>query len=359
MKKSVILLTIVVILPIFGLKIHAEDEFDRYVNDAWEIMPDELKDSGDAAEGLLDALDPRSLILFVSDLFSENGGRWGRFLLTLLGVAMLISLSSLCHDRLASQVESAVGIISSVVVFSAIGPVFLAVQEGICELGRFFGSLIPITVGISALGGATVSASVQASGMYATLSLISVVGGSVLSVISTLGMAMGLLGALGNESVASVIKGVKGIFGRIVGIATAMVTAAFALQTLIATSADTASLRAAKYAASGLIPVVGSTVSGALSTLAAGLAYAKGIVGGGAIAAIVYLAVSPLFLLLLYRLSLSLVMILSDFCGSSVASRIFSSYRDTLDMTICIYALSALIYLFEIIIFIRMGTSFI
>ena len=114
-------------------------------------------------------------------------------------------------------------------------------------------------------------------------------------------------------------------------------------------------MRAVRYAASGLIPVVGSTVSGAISTLAAGLGYARSIVGGGAILVILYMALSPLILLLIYRLTLTLGGIFAYFSGSAMASRIFSSYRYALDMTVTVYSLSALIYLFEIIIFTVIG----
>ena len=62
-------------------------------------------------------------------------------------------------------------------------------------------------------------------------------------------------------------------------------------------------------------------------------------------------------LMLLYRLGLTLAMIFTDFSGAAVASRIFGSYRFAIDMTITVYALSTLIYLFEIIIFIMIGVA--
>ena len=69
------------------------------------------------------------------------------------------------------------------------------------------------------------------------------------------------------------------------------------------------------------------------------------------------MALSPLILMLLYRLALTLANIFSDFAGASVASRIFTAYRFSLDMTVTVYALSALIYLFELIIFTVIGVA--
>ena len=125
---------------------------------------------------------------------------------------------------------------------------------------------------------------------------------------------------------------------------------------MIASSADSAAMRAAKYTA-GLIPVVGGTVSGALSTLAAGLSYAKGIIGIGAIAVILGMALSPLILLLLYRLALSISLTLSELLGAAVMAKALSAFRFSLDSLIAVYALSAVIYIFEILLFVKIGVA--
>ena len=49
--------------------------------------------------------------------------------------------------------------------------------------------------------------------------------------------------------------------------------------------------------------------------------------------------------------------VFSDFADASAASGIFNSFRFSLDMMITVYALSALIYLFEIIIFTVVGVA--
>jgi stage III sporulation protein AE len=116
-------------------------------------------------------------------------------------------------------------------------------------------------------------------------------------------------------------------------------------------------MSAAKYAASGMIPVVGSTVAGALSTLASGLSYAKGIIGVGAIVVIVGIIISPLVLLLLHRLALSLALILADFLGVSGASRIFGAFRASFDSLIAVYALCSVLYIFNAVLFMKSGVA--
>ncbi|MBO7195876.1 MAG: hypothetical protein J6V80_00920 [Clostridia bacterium] len=356
MRKVLVLLIIVVIFSSFSVKSHADERVDEYISEFEDILPEGYEGLGES-EKLIEAVDLGSLLSEI--ITSLSGGRADivAFFLTLLGSVALMSVASLSHERLSPQTQGVVGIICSVGIFTFLHPLIGSVGDNIGSISRFFASLIPVAVGLTALGGGVAGASAQSAGMYTALSCVGGIGGEIFLSLSSFGLALCLISTLGGEGISSVIKGLRSLFGWICGLFTALITAAFALQTLVASSADSASMRAVKYAASGLIPVVGSTVSSAISTLASGVSYAKGIVGGGAIIVILYMAISPLVMLLCYRLALTLGVILSDFCGVGIATKMLSSYRFALDMTVTVYALSALIYLFEIIIFIKTGVA--
>lgn len=355
MKKILLLLIIVVIFPVFTLVCSADDAVDRYISDFGSALPDGFSDLSDV-DMLIDRAEVGSLISEIMTILSDERGGILSFFLTLIGSVGLMTVASLCHDRLSSTVEGVVGMIVSVLIFSSVSGLLGRVDSAIGEISSFFGSLIPIFVGVTAMGGGTSSAGVQAAGMYTALSAVGGIGSGIFISLSSFGLAMSLLSCFGSEGIGAVCKGLRGLFGWVSGIFTALITAAFSLQTLVASSADSAAMRAVKYAASGLIPVVGSTVSGAISTLATGLSYARGIIGGGAIVVILYMALAPLVLLLAYRLCLSCAIIFADFCGGS-GSRIFTAYRFSIDMTVTLYALSTLIYLFEIIIITMVGVN--
>ena len=123
---------------------------------------------------------------------------------------------------------------------------------------------------------------------------------------------------------------------------------------MISSASDSAVLRTARYMTTSLVPVVGSTVSSALSTLSGGLSYARSVIGAGAIGAILLLALSPLVMLLLYRLALSLCLSLSEMLG--VQSGTFSSFRFSLDAITSLYALMSLSFILQLILFIKVGS---
>lgn len=353
MKKIVILLTIIVVFLLLSIKSSAEERIDGYLSDFEKIVPDELSEAVGDSDSLGEAVGFRALLSEILSVIGNNRGQVIEFFSVLLGCAILIALSS----SVSGGAANAVGVICSALVFSSVSRFFSSVVLSIEEINEFFSAMIPIAVGVTALGGGVASASSLGGGMMISLSIIERVAEPIFSAVCGFGLAMSLLAAFGNDAVASVTRGVKNLFSWIVGIATALITGTLALQTVIGTATDSTAMRAARYAASGMIPVVGSTVSGALSTLAAGLTYAKSFIGVGAIFVIVTLALSPLIMLLLYRFALSAVITLSDFIGIGGSAKIFSAYRFVIDSVVTLYSLSALVYVLEIILFIKCGVA--
>ena len=74
MRKILLLLTIVVILPIFTVFGSAEDGVDGYINDFEAIIPDGFEGLVENSDSLIRGLDIRSLFTEVLSLVGGNGG---------------------------------------------------------------------------------------------------------------------------------------------------------------------------------------------------------------------------------------------------------------------------------------------
>lgn len=357
MKKYIFLLTIVVIFTLFALPVSAEEQIDGYLSDFESILPEDMSGITEDGEAIIEKFSIKGLLSEILASVTGEGSEIIVFFLTLIGGVAISLLASNCHENFSKQTQAAVGLVISLTVFPSVSSALSAVEHSLSELGSFFTALTPIAVGITALGGGAATAGVQASGMYTAFTVIGGVGSGLFLSLSAFGLAIALLSALGNPSALMVGKGIKSFFNWAVGIFTTTITAVFSLQTLITSAADSATMRTARYMASGLIPVVGSTVSGALATLAAGLSYAKSIVGGGSVAVIISLALSPLIMLLLYRLALTVASNVAGLVGAEGASGIFTAYRFSLDMTVAVYVLSVIVYLFQVILFLRIGVA--
>ena len=304
----------------------------------------------------------------VESLFSEilsaldDGiGKAGSFFLLLIGIALIVataeSVTPIENVRLSKNSAAAISVISSVLIFERIGGLCYSVRESLDSLSAFFAGIIPILTGILSAGGNVNSAAAQAFNMNVTLGAVSYVTTSVLVPLVFALFALALAASTDGGAIASVAKGIRNVFMWVVGIGTAIIIGAVSMQSVITGAQDSAYLRAAKYAATGMIPVVGSTVSGALSTLAGGLSYVKSVVGISSVMVIVTLALSPLITMLLYRLAFSIAITLLGFMGSQGGVRTFLAFRSSLDALISVYSISAVVYISEVVVFMKSGVN--
>ena len=357
MKKLFVLLTIIVIVPCLGVICHAEDEADKYLAEFENIIPSHMQSGITDGEILQNSLGFEEILSEILNAASREKTKIFAFFFSLLGALVLLALSSSFTGRFSGAVSAAVGCCVSVLIFSSVYGIYSSVSVAVSEANDFFVALIPIAVGITSLGGGVFAAGVQSAGMSITAAAVSKLWGVAFTSVSGLGLSMSLISSYGGKGTATVAGWVKKSFGWILGIATALISGTLALQTMVASARDSAAMRAARYAASGLIPVIGSTVSGALATLASGISYVKGIIGGGAVLVLISLLLSPLILLLIYRCALSFISFLADFFEISSAKGIFGAYLYSLDTVVITYTLSCVVYVFEIILFVKSGVA--
>ena len=242
-------------------------------------------------------------------------------------------------------------------LISRVLPLFSETRESIDGLTAFFSDAAPIMSAVTLAGGGAGGAAVESAGIGLALAFVGDVLCTALSGAVGFSLALGLLSCFGDTNVSSVAASVKNLFMWLVGIATLIIMGTLSLQSVVTAAADSAAMRSAKYAASGLIPIVGGTVSGSLSTLASGLSYAKGVIGAGAVAVIVASAVGPLAVLLLYRLSFTVGLKLCESFSASRSASVLKAFASSLDALIAVYSLAVIIYVFEIILFIKSGVA--
>ena len=336
---------------------HSEE--NNYWQEYLEAAPD-----GVVPENPDEALWGIGVESLLSEIFSafDNGvGDAMSFFMMLLGIALIIatseSVTPIENVSLAKNSSAAISVISSVLIFGRIGALCFSVRESLESLSAFFAGIIPILTGILTAGGNINSSASQAFNMNVTLGAVSYLTAEILIPLVFALFALALAASVDGGAISSVAKGIKNVFMWLVGISTAVIIGAVSMQSVITGAQDSAYLRAAKYAASGMIPVVGSTVSGALSTLAGGLSYVKSIVGVSSVTVIVIMAISPLVTMLMYRLAFSLSITFLEFMGSVGGVRTFSAFRSSIDALISVYALSAVVYISEVVVFIKSGVN--
>lgn len=360
MKRIIkVLLPLSVALMLFALPVSADSTADGIWQDYLGTLPDGVTAPKDKSE-LIEASGIKALLAKILSAVGEKSGDALSFLTMLMGIAALCAVAELSPSldgKFGQAVSAGLSAITALLIFGKISPVCFSVKESLESMTAFFSGILPVLTGILATGGSVNSAAVQALNMNLTLGAVSFVCTEALMPLVFALFALALAAGADGGAVSSVAKLIKGIFGWVLGIGTAVVIGAVSMQSVIAGAADSAYLRAAKYAASDMIPIVGSTVSGALSTLAGGLSYVKSAVGISAVLVIVTLSLTPLVTLLLYRVAFSVGISVLEFTGAGNGAKCFCAFRSALDALIAVYSLAAVVYIAEIAVFMKSGVS--
>lgn len=367
MKKRALLFALIFPALILSFSITAfayeseekADTVSDFLEEFTQIIPPE-SDVTLGEDELIESIGFDGMLSSVLSTIRGEGSELISFFLMVLGFAVLcvicdtVSFSSQSIERTAGV---GVLVIMSLSVYPKMYSIFETVAESLESVNSFFGTALPVLTAITAASGSVKTAGVQAMNMNIALGIAGGVAVKVLLPLSSALLALALISSFGDGGVASVSRGIKHMFTVGLGIITAVSSAAIALQTVIASASDSAALRAARYAAGGLIPVVGSSVSSALSTLAGGLAYAKSTVGVASIAVIFALSVSPLILMLLYRMIFTVVVLFLEYVDNPRGVRCFSAYKTALDSLIAVYVMSILVCIIQLIVFMKGGAS--
>lgn len=364
MKKALPLLAIVIfIIPMFSLGVMAYDENDlkeMYWQDFLDTVPEGVESPKNEDE-LLSGVGFDSLVGELLGAVRLGTGSAVSLFVMLFGLAVIIAVSESAppfdNQYLNRHTAAGIAVISAILIFGKIGPLCFSVREGIEELSAFFSALIPVLTGIMTAGGNVSSAAAQSLNMNITLAAVSYIATELLLPLAFALFSLAMAASVDMGTVGAVAKSLKSLFMWILGIGSTVVIASITMQSVVAGAKDSAYLRAARYAAAGMIPVVGSTVSSALAALAGGLSYVKTTVGMSAVLVIITLAVSPLINMLLHRLAFSLSISFLELMNSSGGVRVYSAFRSSIDALLSVYVVSVIVYITEIVVFMKCGVS--
>lgn len=365
MKRKIVtvMFSLAIVFLLFSIPIYAAEENSGGANDLIEDFCEAIPEQSGVSldeDLLIEGFGFEGILSGIIDAIMGRKSELASFFFSVIGFC---ALSIVCENLPLGasggqrEVSAALFTVMSLALYPRIYSIFLCVKESLEAVTAFFGAALPAMTAITAASGAVKSAGVQAMNMNITLGIIGAVASGALLPLSLALLALALVSSFADGIAAGVSRGIKSLFTFGLGIVTAASSAAITLQSVVASAADSASLRAARYAAGSLIPVVGSQVSGALSTLAGGLAYAKSTVGAASIAVISAIALAPLVLLLLYRMVFSMAVTFMEYMDNARGVRCFSAYRTAFDAVISAYVMSTLVCIIQVIVFIKGGVT--
>lgn len=352
--KKVAAILLLSLASMLFLSIGASAEERDYIGEFTAILPPKLAEAAQSGEKMSDALSTEALAELVLSSLSEHRGEIISFYALVIGAVIFSALASALFGEGGEAVSRGLSVIFTASVFSFLLPIFRSAISSLAAACDFISSGAPVMCALTLAGGGAASAAVAASGASLSVAFVSFICAKILPVVAVFGFVAGLISSFGGNR--AVEKGAKGVYTKLLGFATLLITATLSLQSVIASAEDSAALRAAKYGAATVIPSVGGAVSSSLSVLIGGLSYAKGLIGAAAVGALLYIFLSPLVILLIYRTAVGIASGLAELLGAAELSSlgIFSSVLDSL---IASWALSAVLLVVQVILFMKGGAA--
>lgn len=329
------------------------DELDKIYKEFSELLPKELADREDAAG----ALGLSELADWLGVLIADSSDKLLDAVLMLFGISVLLALAEIFSSEagdIGNTVKGAVSICLTVPVLNFSVNLIQSVKDGIISGSEFFSGAVPLMCAVSAIGGGVTTASVAGAGMSASLGFVSAFLAKNLFPVSTMIFCVSLISNFDTgQGTRRVASGIKGFFNFSIGAVSVVLLATLGLQTVITSSKDSMALRSARYAITGLVPVVGGTVSGALSTLISGAGIMMSTMGTLSVVMLFTCMGAPLVGLLLYRFSIGVAITFCELIGASFGRSFLEALRGALDTLIAVLASSLIIYILQIVIFMK------
>ena len=362
MKKYLILIFIFIWLFSFSAK--AEDTEDFYskqyslsgIDETYEKLPQETRDFLEENE-----LTPENPD-FVNNLTVENvfSHIWG-FLKSgakkpitsgaaLLAVILISAAVMSGESGTASQSAKYATVISAVAVISA--PIFSVITSGVKAMqgsAVFMTSFIPIfAVVVAASGGAVTSVSMSALLLTASQGVNFIANFLVLPLMGGY-LALSLSAAVSPViSKTGIADGIKKLAMWTMSLTSTVFIGVLSIQTAVNSAADTLTLKTAKFIIGSSVPVAGTALSEALTTVTASMGILKAGVGIYGVIACFIIFLPLLAELLIWRAVLGLNAVFADLLGIGEISSVIRSVDNVMSVLVGLLLLIGAVFIISL-----------
>ncbi len=209
-----------------------------------------------------------------------------------------------------------------------------------CEsLSVYMMSFVPVYVGVLLTGGHTVSAfSFRSIVLYAA-QLLSLLSDNWLVPLTGITLAFGVIGSVTPDIRLSQIgEKIGKMTTWVLALVSGLFTGLLSLQNLVGSAANTLGNRAVQFSLSSFVPVVGSSLSEAFTTIRSCVGALRSTVGGIGMGVSVCLVLPPLLTCIIWNFCLSLCLMGSEMFKLTAVTGILKSAQSILKCLIGILA---------------------
>ena len=370
MKKLILIVT----LAVFLIKpIYANDDIDKItdgikdeINEFEEALPDYIKDilPNDIFEGDFSSLTNGEIntYTFFETVISFIHADLPKVLSSMSVLFIIIIISSI-FNTMASGMESdalknSYSLCSSLCISISLFRIVASMLESavsymkiLCEVMNSFAPLLTV---MHVLSGNISSAALGNASMLMFIALIENVLLRILLPIVSVCLCFSLVKALsGNIDIGGLSKFIRNTFVTLTVFTMMIFTFVFSFQSTLTQSADSLSIKTAKFAIGSFIPIVGSTINDALRTVTSSIMLVKTSCGVIAVICVVLLTLPITVSFYLHKLSFDICASMASIIGCNKESGVIADASGICSFLLALVSCTAIFFILALTIFIK------
>ncbi len=369
LRSAIIILLFVALFsfPAEGVEYCAEYKnfTDNIPDDIKGLLPGEIlsENEDDISCGAEKMMSPKYIWGLISDYLGFYMGDMLHLLARLLG---LILISAIAHSIFDGNGDEALREQFSLCTSSAFALAVIYEQWNATEMVRNFldrlltlvNSMIPLMGVLYAAGGNTYAASSGTASLGFFLAICENLLCKALMPVVGICLAFSLCSAFSKRFSGSELSSCfKRTYTFGMGLIVAIMSLVMGVQNQLASKADSLGARAAKYAISSFIPIVGSSVGDSYRTVAASIEYIRGCTGGIAILVILILLLPTLISLILGRTVLGIGTSVSKMLGCEREGAFLAEISNIYGYLLAVCSMCSVIFIYALTLFVRCGAA--
>lgn len=259
--------------------------------DLYYSLPDDAKDTLEEL-GInspdwqqLNQLSVGEVFIEILKLFGDSAFQPLACMLAVIGIVIFCALSDCLKDLSgASPLDGTVAIIAALclcgVVVFPVADVLSSGTAAIKNAASFMLLYVPIMAGILVASGSSITGASYYTTVMAAGEIISQIGARLLSPVLNILLGISVISSLCSKiKLGGIINLVHSSFKWIVSFMMSLFVSVLSIQSFIGSAADNTGIKAAKFAISSFVPVVGGALSDAFLTIQSSLKLLKSGVG--------------------------------------------------------------------------------
>ena len=340
---------------------------DSGANDLPNYLPDDTKSQLDqmGVSGVdwnsIQSIQPNSVFSQILKMLGEGVQAPMKALLSLLGIMMLCALLNSMKINLGEKnmggIMNLIGTLCiCMVVITPIVQSIVKLTGVIQGASTFMLACIPVLVGIMIANGQTVTASSYNLLMLGTTNSISFLSAHFLAPCMNSFLGFSVVSAISPTlRLSTLCNTISKIVKWVLGFCMSVFTGLLTIQSLLGGSVDVTTNRTLRFVVSSFVPVVGSALGEALSTVQGCIKVLKGGVGAFGVLAVVFMFLPILIECLLWQMTLTVCAGIGDVFDLKEITSILNAASKVMSMMLAILLCTMAMMTISTVVVLMMG----